>query len=206
MANFFQGQSDWDKAYSKAEWNYLSTDTSELSRQALVASLVPIYGGPGTHSILELGSGEGMLCRFIDQKSKYLGVDISADAVSTAQKLYPGRHFQQGNIGLSSFTSSLLTADIAYDHIILNEVLYYLSDEETATLCDFLTKATEKWNDPMVTISICRTDTCAVHHGSYYWSLLFDLLKHVASLEIADQKHRWDIKSFRGLREPRENS
>lgn len=205
MTNFFRKQHSWNEAYSRGEWGYLSTDRSELSRQALVASLVPIYGDPGPHSVLELGCGEGMLCRFIDNEYSYLGVDISNDAIISAKKSYPGRIFQQGDIGSHKFTQSLLSTGAAYSHIILNEVLYYLNDEEMIIFRNFLIEATKKWGDPIITASICRTDTQNLHHGSYYWSLLFDSLQHTTSIEFADRKHRWDIKSFQGLRVPPED-
>lgn len=205
MTSFFRKQYSWNRAYSKGEWEYLSTDRSELSRQALVASLVPIYGGPGSHSVLELGCGEGMLCRFMDNEYSYLGVDISNNAISSAKKSYPERVFRQGDIGSHEFTQSLLDTDETYGHIILNEVLYYLNDEEMITFRSFLIEATKKWDNPIITASICRTDAQNLHHGSYYWSILFDSLQHTTSLEFADRKHRWDIKSFQGLRIPFED-
>jgi hypothetical protein len=55
VVSFLHNQSEWNKAYEKGEWFYLSEDVSELSRQGLVASMTSIYGKAGSYSILELG-------------------------------------------------------------------------------------------------------------------------------------------------------
>lgn len=205
MTSFLYNKNEWDDAYANGEWHYLSQDSSELSRQALIASLFKIHRKPGNYSILELGCGEGALCQFIQENDTYLGVDISTKATDTAKQLHPNRCFQEGSIGSDLFLNKLLTSVETCDYIVLSEVLYYLNQQEMATLCNFLTEATHRWKNPTIIVSICRTDAQNLHHGSYYWSLLFELLNHKASLEIADQRHRWDIRLFQGFRSLKQN-
>ena len=67
MTSFLHNKNEWDDAYANGEWHYLSQDTSELSRQALIASLLKIQRKSSSYSILELGCGEGALCQFIQE-------------------------------------------------------------------------------------------------------------------------------------------
>jgi 8-oxo-dGTP pyrophosphatase MutT (NUDIX family) len=157
----------------------------------------------GQRDILDLGCGEGALSQFVPQSDAYTGVDISAEAIEKANQLYPSRKFMTAD--LASLAVTDFRATERYDAIVLNEVLYYLSEEEMATALNFLISATRRWDDPLIVASICRTDLQTLNHGSYYWSRLFKTFKHHGSIEVADQKHRWDIKLFQGARAPADN-
>jgi cyclopropane fatty-acyl-phospholipid synthase-like methyltransferase len=203
MTKFFQGEDSWDNAYQDGTWDYLAADPSELSRQALTAAQVAIHKAAGQRDILDLGCGEGALSQFVPQSDAYTGVDISAEAIEKANQLYPSRKFMTAD--LASLAVTDFRATERYDAIVLNEVLYYLSEEEMATALNFLISATRRWDDPLIVASICRTDLQTLNHGSYYWSRLFKTFKHHGSIEVADQKHRWDIKLFQGARAPADN-
>jgi 2-polyprenyl-6-hydroxyphenyl methylase/3-demethylubiquinone-9 3-methyltransferase len=108
----------WNKEYSYGKWQYLETVPIERSRNFLIAIFCDSYAKNG--SILDIGSGEGVLSDFLNkqQKRKYVGIDISSVAVKLASDKRP-------NIKIVLSTAESFLPDIKYDIIIFNEVLYY---------------------------------------------------------------------------------
>jgi len=78
--------------------------------------------------VLELGCGTGGLLNALDP-SYGVGVDLSSNMVSIAQKNYPDLEFIQGDLEDENFISSLQGP---FDFIILSDTIGYLDDcEET---------------------------------------------------------------------------
>ena len=71
--------------------------------------------------ILELGCGTGQLLNALNP-SYGIGVDISANMVSTAQKNYPNLKFTQGDLENENLISSLQGT---FDFIILSDTIGY---------------------------------------------------------------------------------
>jgi 2-polyprenyl-3-methyl-5-hydroxy-6-metoxy-1,4-benzoquinol methylase len=71
-------------------------------------------------SVLDIGCGEGTLSDFLtpDQKTKYLGVDISKEAVRIG-RTKRGLNFVQGE-------AETFIPDHNFDVIVFNEMLYYV--------------------------------------------------------------------------------
>ena len=77
------------------------------------------------NSILDLGCGDGRLCRHIPKTSTYTGVDYSLNRVEVAKKLHPSHKFIVED--LHTFVD---TTDISPDVIVCIEVLEHLEAPE----------------------------------------------------------------------------
>lgn len=115
------GAERWDNEYASGQWDYLET-LPELPRYSLIAGYVRHFGRGGR--ILEIGCGTGLLLDHIQAVdfAVYRGVDVSVEAISSAERradqrtsfvAADGRSYNDGTI---------------YDLIIFNEVLYYFDD------------------------------------------------------------------------------
>jgi SAM-dependent methyltransferase len=78
--------------------------------------------------VLDLGCGTGYLLNSLNP-SYGVGVDLSANMVSTAQQNYPNLEFIQGDLEDKDFISSLQGP---FDFIILSDTIGYLDDCEEA--------------------------------------------------------------------------
>ena len=78
--------------------------------------------------VLELGCGTGQLLNTLNP-SYGMGVDLSANMVSVAQKNYPNLSFIQGDVEDNELISSLQGS---FDFIILSDTIGYLDDCEEA--------------------------------------------------------------------------
>ena len=111
----------WDREYRAQDWQYLDS-LFELPRYSLISGYAQHFRPGGT--LLDLGCGEGILARHMQQVGggPYLGVDISAVAIDRARA--------RGSHGCSFVCADIaaFVPDRRYDIIVFNEVLYYLSD------------------------------------------------------------------------------
>lgn len=111
----------WEAEYQTGKWNYLRND-DELPRYAILAGYLNERCSGG--SILDLGCGDGVLCERLTPGSygKYLGIDISAEAVARAAALdLAGARFACADV-------EQFELDESFDAIVINEVLYYFRD------------------------------------------------------------------------------
>jgi 2-polyprenyl-3-methyl-5-hydroxy-6-metoxy-1,4-benzoquinol methylase len=108
----------WNKEYNRGSWNYLETIPIERARNALIAIFCDSYAKNG--SILDVGSGEGVLSDFLNkqQKRKYVGIDISSSAIKIGIEKRPKLKFHVS-------TAEDFTTSTRFGTIIFNEVLYY---------------------------------------------------------------------------------
>jgi len=111
----------WDAQYATGKWDFLA-ELSELSRFSILAGYV-CHLKPGA-SVLDAGCGQGALLRRLpsDSYSRYVGIDLSANAIAVAQQQQNER-------------STFIAADCEeyspeerFDVIVFNEVLCYLRD------------------------------------------------------------------------------
>ena len=72
-------------------------------------------------TILDVGCGEGTLSDYLnnDQREKYLGIDLSKEAVRLGKLKRPGIKFKSTN-------AENFVPRQKFDVIIFNEVLYYM--------------------------------------------------------------------------------
>jgi 2-polyprenyl-3-methyl-5-hydroxy-6-metoxy-1,4-benzoquinol methylase len=116
-----QSAETWEAQYATGRWDFLA-ELSELARFSILAGYICHLKPGGT--VLDTGCGQGVLLRRLPQScySRYVGIDLSASAISVAQ--------EQG-IERSTF----LAADCEkyspteqFDVIVFNEVLCCLGD------------------------------------------------------------------------------
>ena len=116
-----QSAQTWEAQYAAGRWDFLA-QLSELARFSILAGYI-CHLKPGG-KVLDTGCGQGVLLRRLSRScySKYVGIDVSASAISVAQ--------EQGNE-----RSKFLAADCEeyspaehFDVIVFNEVLCCLHD------------------------------------------------------------------------------
>jgi 2-polyprenyl-3-methyl-5-hydroxy-6-metoxy-1,4-benzoquinol methylase len=110
-----------DREYQDGVWDYLG-DLTELSRFSIIVGYCHHLRPQG--EILEIGCGEGLLQRRLnpDLTTRYVGIDISATAISRANERRTAR---------STFVAAdaaTFTPDGTFDVIVFNECLEYFDD------------------------------------------------------------------------------
>jgi 2-polyprenyl-3-methyl-5-hydroxy-6-metoxy-1,4-benzoquinol methylase len=116
-----QSAQTWEAQYAAGRWDFL-TELSELARFSVLAGYI-CHLKPGG-AVLDTGCGQGALLRRLPSScySRYVGIDVSASAISVAQQQQTER-------------STFLTADCEdyapaeqFDVIVFNEVLCCLRE------------------------------------------------------------------------------
>ena len=119
--SLLQSAQTWEAQYAAGRWDFLA-ELSELARFSVLAGYI-CHLKPGA-AVLDTGCGQGVLLRRLPGScySRYVGIDVSASAISVAQ--------ERGNE-----RSTFLTADCEeyspaerFDVIVFNEVLCCLRD------------------------------------------------------------------------------
>ncbi|MXV52809.1 methyltransferase domain-containing protein [Pedobacter sp. HMF7647] len=113
-------RSIWEKQFAGTAWDYLN-DPEEARHYLQIVEFYRKYGDSG--NVLDIGCGKGVLYNYLEKDllaEKYIGIDISQNAVSAAQKQYPGVFFRQADFEHQRLNE---TADV----IIFNETLYYFN-------------------------------------------------------------------------------
>ena len=118
----------WDRGWSAGTWNYQDKVAVERSRNALIGGvLVQLYASSTNSSILEVGCGEAAVTDFLTpiQKTRYIGVDISKEAITIAKN-------KRGEGGMRYVVSAAhhFQPILKFDVIIFSEVLYYTNHEK----------------------------------------------------------------------------
>lgn len=114
-------RSRFDAEYRRGRWDYLASAPFERPRQGVVSAYVGYADPQG--SVLELGCGEGTLYAHLapTNRSGYVGVDLSEEAL--------GRARARGvSAPLVCAAVEHYVPDRRFDVIVFNEVLYYIAD------------------------------------------------------------------------------
>ena len=123
IAQYFNvTESTWNTQYKQGKWDYLETVSIERARNAVISVFADKYAHNG--SLLDVGCGSGVLHMHLapDQQSKYVGIDVSADAITIAKRQYPQGHYMTAT--LEAFRTPV--EQPTFDVIVFNEVLYYV--------------------------------------------------------------------------------
>jgi len=122
----FQSEGKWDREWKSGAWDYMDKIAIERSRIALIGGVfVPMYA-PLNASVLDVGCGEGAISDFLlpGQKERYVGMDISKEAIFQARKhRHPPLQFIHA-------TTHEYQPTQKFDVIIFSEVLYYVEYEK----------------------------------------------------------------------------
>jgi 2-polyprenyl-3-methyl-5-hydroxy-6-metoxy-1,4-benzoquinol methylase len=109
----------WDEEYRQGSWERLDS-AAQLAHYAVIAGYVDHFLEPGM-SVLDVGCGHGRLYHFLRplKPARYLGLDISSEAIGRAQSMgEPGVRFEVADFQTWS------SAD-GFDAVIFNESIYY---------------------------------------------------------------------------------
>jgi 2-polyprenyl-3-methyl-5-hydroxy-6-metoxy-1,4-benzoquinol methylase len=107
--------------YARGDWSYLRND-SELARFYVISGYIQHYS-PNAR-VLEIGCGEGILQERLctGTFSRYLGVDISTEAIAKANAKANDR------ISFLAADANTFTPGEQFDVVVFNECLEYFRD------------------------------------------------------------------------------
>ena len=116
-----QSAQTWEAQYAAGRWDFLA-QLSELARFSVLAGYICHLKPGGT--VLDTGCGQGVLLRRLPSScySKYVGIDLSASAISVAQA-----HGNERSSFLAADCEEYSPAE-QFDVIVFNEVLCCLGD------------------------------------------------------------------------------
>jgi 2-polyprenyl-3-methyl-5-hydroxy-6-metoxy-1,4-benzoquinol methylase len=116
-------KSTWEEEFSTGKWDNLEHNPLERARHAVIGMYLNYFYPKG--KFLDVGCGLGTTTDFLnsDQKSKYLGIDISETAIEAAKN--------HKNVNFKAIEFLKLPVEEKFDAIIFNEVLYYLEEESS---------------------------------------------------------------------------
>lgn len=113
----------WEAEYRTGHWTYLDSPR-ELAHYAMIVGYVQQFGDKP--KVLDVGCGHGRLRRLLGTMplSRYLGIDVSSEAVKQARESFccDVTQFEVG-----TFEAGPQLAE-QFDFIIFNESIYYASD------------------------------------------------------------------------------
>ncbi len=109
----------WNREYARGDWESLHSE-DEFSRYAII--LGHVLRLPGPVALLDVGCGSGRLLQLVARFAfeRYVGVDISAEALERARTLGNAK----AEFALS--TAEAFSTEGRFDVIVFNEVAYYL--------------------------------------------------------------------------------
>jgi 2-polyprenyl-3-methyl-5-hydroxy-6-metoxy-1,4-benzoquinol methylase len=171
----------WDSEYRAGRWDYLDTLDN-------IGGLLTVFGYCqylSPNSILDVGCGEGLLAKKLTalDYEKYLGIDISSEAVAKAVKL-------RGDARTRFSVSNALTfvAQTPFDVIVFNQSLYYMPDPVGAIrrYAGFLTSSGRM----IVSMYDCGRTRAA-------WSLIADHIDVEDSITVVQGSARGTTKLVR---------
>lgn len=112
---------EWDRQYSAGRWDSLR-QVGELAHNSIIAGYFRYYGNK--QFILDVGCGEGALQGILgaDAYARYVGVDISKEAISRA------RSKQTPNTVFVCEDVANFAPGERFQVIVFNECLYYFDD------------------------------------------------------------------------------
>jgi 2-polyprenyl-3-methyl-5-hydroxy-6-metoxy-1,4-benzoquinol methylase len=112
---------NWETQYKSENWSHLS-DIRELARYSMIVGYCNYFKTFG--SILDIGCGEGILQNRLGSQaySRYIGIDISAEAIKRASNNGNDRTF------FLCSDAAIYKPDERFDIVIINECLYYFKD------------------------------------------------------------------------------
>jgi 2-polyprenyl-3-methyl-5-hydroxy-6-metoxy-1,4-benzoquinol methylase len=115
-------EKQWDTQFSKGKWDYLGQVAIERARNSVIIGVFAHHFALNGR-VLDIGCGEGALADFLneEQKKKYLGLDLSTEAIRIAKQKRNHLSFL-----VSDAEKYLPLPGHEADVIVFNEMLYYM--------------------------------------------------------------------------------
>ncbi len=174
----------WELQYLKGDWDFLK-NIEQLGLYSIIVGYVNELKKDGT--ILDVGCGEGVLQEKIGENnySKYIGIDISANAINKALKK-------------SSDKTQFLVADALnyepnqkFGVIIFNEILYYFSEKQIIDILKKYENYLEK--DGIIIVSMYQNEA-----NETIWNLLQSFFILMDETKIINKNGTaWKCKVFK---------
>ncbi len=171
----------FDREYQSGEWDHFFS-FAELPRSALLAAAIH-HCFPDQPAVLDLGCGNGRFAQVLQHYpfARYLGVDLSPEAVKRARALgLPRMEFVEGDF-------ETWRPAAAFDAIVLNESIGYAHDP-AATLAAF---SDHLRPDGRFFVSLYRSGSYAAQWRRV--ERVSDIVEAVATSDAAGEK-TWDVK------------
>lgn len=123
----FQSEKKWDQQWRSGQWGYMDKVAVERSKISVMGVMGQIYSN-GNGSVLDIGCGEGSLADFLteEQRSQYVGVDLSKEAVLSGRRKRPNLRF----VHSAAHHFKPRKDRLQYDLIIFADMLYYVEYEK----------------------------------------------------------------------------
>ena len=121
----FQSEQKWDQQWKSGAWDYMDKVAVERSKIAIIGGVFAHIYTNSNASVLDMGCGEGAMSDFLSegQKQRYLGVDLSKEAIVNARLKRPKLKFLHS--GVYQFVPHH-----QFDIIVFSDVLYYVEHEK----------------------------------------------------------------------------
>jgi len=173
----------WNRQYKSGRWNNLKKPI-EASRYKTIIDFISKYAKQQP-SILDLGSGEGVLNEYLDVNAYafFLGMDFSKVSIEKAKtKQFPNSEFISADL-------HYFTPPKTFDVIIFNEAFYYIHDSEKSNVLQRILKHLNE--DGILIVSIYR-------EGTSCWEHFNDLVRldHKV-VKTEDENTYWNIGVYK---------
>lgn len=122
----YQSEAKWDNEWKQGQWNYMEKVAVERSRIAVIGGVFIQMFTHDNASVLDIGCGEGSISDFLNnqQKSNYVGVDLSKEAIQQALKV------RGSPMTFVHAAAHLYRPSSRFDAIVFSDVLYYVEYEK----------------------------------------------------------------------------
>lgn len=165
----------WDSQYRRGHWDFMAS-LEQAARYSVVGSYFLYLKRGG--KILDVGCGEGLLQKYLGTAaySRYLGIDISRDAISRAVSRADER---------TTFVCADLrqyTPEGSFDAVVFSEVLYYVDDP--LQVMESYVRCLER--DGIVILSIFSSA-----RGNAIWRQVKDWYRVMDEVKITSKSKSW---------------
>ncbi len=175
----YQSESKWDKEWKSGAWDYLDKVPVERSKIAVIGSVLVQLHSQTDSSILDVGCGEGAISDFLTpiQKQKYVGVDISKEAIATAKK-------RRNKLQFIHSIAHQYQPNSKFDVIIFSEMLYYVDAFKILTQYEaYLT------TNGTVIISMYYTDNRTKNQYKKIFQTARSIFEKIDQIEMSGYTH-----------------
>lgn len=168
----------WEEQYKAGSWAFMRA-TDELARYSVIAGYLE-HLHPGG-SVLDVGSGEGLLLDHV-QPSRYLGIDLSEEAVRQ------GAQRTNDRFALLAADAEAYRPTERWDAIVFNECVYYFEDPVGTVLA---------YRDGLVEGGTLIVSTFRSRRADVIAKRLIERLPLIEEVAVTNRKGTWVVRLFR---------